>query len=119
MSVSINSEHISVEERYAIIALDRYLRYNQTKIATIIKCSQGTVSNTLTRWKQHGTVEDLERSGRPPLIDITNTDNNPIVNIIRDNRKSTAKSIQNQLVEDYSINVSYRTIRRLRQQLNF
>jgi transposase len=119
MSASITSEHISIEDRYAIIALDKHLQYNQSKIATIIKCSQGTVSNTLTRWKKYGTVEDLQRSGRPPLIDITNTNNNPIVNIIRDKRKSTSKSIQNQLVLDYSINVSYRTIRRLRQQLGF
>jgi transposase len=110
---------LSTEDRFAIIALDKHLNWNQRKIAKQIGCSQTAVQHTLVRWKEHNTVENLPGRGRKPLIDISDTNNNPIVNSIRKRRKSKAKNIKNDIKEELNINISCSTIYRLREQLGF
>jgi transposase len=99
--------------------LDKHLNWNQAKIASKIGCCRETVGKTLQRWKDHGTVEDLPGRGRKPLLDMSNTDNNPIVNSIRKRRKSKAKHIKHDINETLNINISCSTIYRLRKQLGF
>lgn len=114
-----DSIRLSVQDRYAIIAFDHHLGFTQKKIAEIIHCNPKTVSATLMRWREHYTVEDLPRSGRPPLLDITDTNNNPIVNCIRKRRKSNDHILQHQILVEHGIDLSYRTVRRLRERLGF
>jgi hypothetical protein len=64
-------------------------------------------------------VNDLPGRGRKPLLDISNSDNNPITNSIHKRRKSKSKNIKNDIKEELNINISCRTIRRLRKQLGF
>jgi transposase len=113
------STQVSLHERHAIVALARYAQWEHKTIAAAIGCSNGTVSKTLQRFNETGDVVDRERPGRPPLVDITNTNNNPISNIIKKRRTSTANMIKNQLEKDYNISVSLSTINRLRDQLNY
>jgi transposase len=77
--------HLSIEDRYAIVALAKYAGWKQEKIAETMKCSQGEVSQLLHKYKTHHTVEDLPKSGRPASIDISNKQDNPITNVIREN----------------------------------
>jgi transposase len=110
---------LSPEDRYAIIAFDKHLSWNQRKIAEKIGCSQKTVSDTLQRWKNHGTVEDLAGRGRKPLLDTSDPNNNPVTHAIRKRRKSSATRIQHEVKEELNISVSCSTIYRLRKQLGF
>jgi transposase len=110
---------LSTEDRYAIIALDKHLGWKQSAIANKIGCDQRTVGRTLQRWREHNTVGDLPGRGRKPLIDISDLNNNPIVNSIRKRRKSKAKNIKNDIKEELNINISCSTIYRLREQLGF
>lgn len=117
-STSVLTE-LSIKDRYSIIALSEYAGWNQNRIANTINTTQGTVSNTLKRWRDHNTVEDLPGRGPKPLIDITNINNNSIVNIQRDNRRANAKYIQYQLANQHRITISTCTIQRYRRELGF
>jgi transposase len=112
-------DELSIEDRFAIIALKKHLGWKQEKIAEAIGCCRETVSRTLTRWKEHETVEDLPGRGRKPLLEITNCNDNPITQSIRKRRKSKAKNIKNDIKEELNINISCSTIYRLRKQLGF
>jgi transposase len=110
---------LSLEDRYAIIALDKHLHWKQSKIANIIGCSQSSVGLTIRRWKEYGTVNDLPGRGRKSLLDVSDNNNNAIVDSIRKRRKSSSKQIKNDINENMNISISCRTIRRLRKQLGF
>jgi transposase len=112
-------DELSTEDRFAIIALDKHLRWKQNSIAKKIGCSRTTVGRTLKRWKEHGTVEDLPGRGRKPLLDITNSNNNIITNTIRKDRKAPARRIRNAIKQNLDVTISIRTILRLRKQLGF
>jgi transposase len=107
--------HLSIEDRYAIIALDKHCHWKQERIAEAIGCTQQAVSKILHKWKYDHTIEDLPRSGAPPIINTSNTQHNPITDSIREHRNYTSNQIQEQL----DVSVSARTIRRYREQLGF
>ena len=113
------SYFLPIADRYAVIAFDKYLHFKQDKIAKILQCSRKTVYTTLKRWRDKNTVEDRPRTGRPPLVDVTNAEDNPITNSIRKLRKSTSKILAAEIEESYGVSLSYRTIRRIREQLGF
>jgi transposase len=110
---------LSVEDRYAIIALDKHLEWTQRDIAEQIGCSQKAVQHTLKRWEEHRTVENLPGRGRKSILDMSDPDDNPITNSIRQHRKSRAKIIKNDIKEELNINISCSTIYRLRRELGF
>lgn len=110
---------ISIEDRWAIIAFHKHFGWRQEEIAKQINCNQSDVSRIIQKWKLTSTVEDSLRSGRPPLIDTKDTENNPIVNSIRAKRKSTAKSLTREMEEELDITISVRTIQHLRRLLGF
>jgi transposase len=112
-------DELSIEDRFAIIALDKHLNWTQAKIGEAIGCCRETVNRTLKRWKEHGTVENLPGRGKKPLLDISNNNNNAITSTIRKRRKSTSRIIKHEISETLNINISCRTIRRLRKQLGF
>lgn len=111
-------DELSDEDRWAIVALSKHAGWSQEKIAKSVKCNQSTVSRILDKHRSKKKVEDLPRSGRKPLLDVTNTNNNPITNAIK-NRKYSNKDIRNQIEEDYSIRISCDTVERLRRRLGF
>jgi transposase len=114
-----NTSELSAEDRYAIIALDKHLHWNQERIALQIHCNQSAVSRTLKRWKEYETVDDLPGRGKKPFLDTSDTDNNPITNTIRSSRNSNSNQLKSLIKEECNITISARTIRNLRQQLGF
>src|SRR4029077_16004094 len=102
-------------ERYAVVALDRYAHWTQQHIAKAIGCGQQTVSYILKKHKEHGTVEDLTRSGRPNQIDISDEQQNPITSVIAEHRQYTSGQIR----EELNMVVSARTVRRYRKMLRY
>jgi transposase len=64
-------------------------------------------------------VEDRERSGRPPLVNITHQCTNPITRAINHDRQFTSMGIKNYLHNHNHISISTSTIRRLREQLGY
>jgi transposase len=120
MSISSSSsskshQHLSIEQRYAIIALDKHTDWTQRKIAESIGCDHGTVSRVLKKYREHGTVEDLSHIGHKPIIDISNKQENPITGVIRQHRDYTSS----QIVCELGVAISARTIRRYRELLEF
>lgn len=113
------NEHLSTEDRWAIIALHKHLHWKQTRIAEKIQCDQGTVSRIIEKWKTTGTIENLPGQGRKPLIDTTNIENNPLGNQIKKKRKATGKELAKQIKEEYDITISVATIQQLRRLLGF
>jgi transposase len=109
------SNHLSIEQRWAAVALYKYADWKEKEIAQKLETSQSAVSLILTKYNNTNSVEDLPRSGRPPLLDITKRNNNPITNVIQKNRKATSKEIQDEL----KIQISWQTICRLRKQLGY
>jgi transposase len=114
-----SSKELSLADRYAIVALEKYCGWKQERIAATVKCSQSAVSKILKKWKDDEDVEDRPRTGRKPLIDITNKEDNLIVQQIRKKRNATTQFISNEFRDNFSIAISAETIRRLREQLNF
>jgi transposase len=116
--MSKNTE-LSIEQRWAIVALDKYTNKNQTQIANAMKIHQQNVSDTLIRYKETGDVKDRPGRGAKPLVDIQNVNNNPVTKIQRAKRKASARTIQHDLETDYDINISLSTVYELRKQLGF
>jgi transposase len=110
---------LSLHQRHAIVALSKYADWKPREIANVIKCSPGSVANTLKRWKDTGDVVDLPRSGRPPKLDISDPQKNPLTELIKKKRKSTSSQLKNKLSKEYNISVSIQTISRLRNDLGF
>jgi transposase len=110
---------LSTEDRFAIIVLEKHLGWKQERIAKQIGCDQATVSRTLKRWQEHQTVEDLPGRGPKPILNTSNSDNNPMTNTIRRKRNSTSIQLKDRIEEELNITISARTIRDIRQQLGF
>jgi transposase len=110
---------LSTEDRWAIVALSKHTAWNQERIAKQVKCSRREVNYVLSKYRETGDVVDLPRSGRPPLFDTRNKENNFITHTIENNRKSRAKDIKRAAEEQLNISVSVRTIIRLRRQLGY
>ena len=70
------TSHLSTEDRWTIIALHKHTNCSQSKISTLIKCNQSTVSHTIKRYEDTGGVEEYKGRGKKPLVDITDNNNN-------------------------------------------
>lgn len=79
------STHLSPKYKWAIINLTELAGWNQRQIANKLNCSQSTVSYTLKLYNETGDIEEREGRGRKPLVDVTDTKQNPISESIRNN----------------------------------
>jgi len=113
------SQHISLENRWGIIALDKYAQWSQKDISESMNIPRSTVSRTLKRHRETGDVEDLKKSGRPPIISIENFDDNLITKQIENDRQITSSRISTNLRRNHDIIISSRTIRRMLHILNY
>lgn len=59
---------IGEDKRMQIITL-REQRYTLTEISKKTKVKKATVQAVLRKWKQHHTIQDLPKAGRPPKVD--------------------------------------------------
>jgi transposase len=107
--------HLSIEDRYSIIALDKHAGWKHERIADHFHCDRRTVDRLLNKYKETGSVEDLSRSKGSTVIDISNKQDNPISNVIREHRDYSSK----QIVRELGVACSARTIRRYRELLEF
>jgi transposase len=119
MSQNFSTSELTDHQRHSIIALKQYANWSTSKIAKTIKTTNSTVNRTLKRWKQTGDVKDIERTGRPPKINISDPENNYITEIIRKRRKLTGKQIQKELEKTHDITVTLSTVHRLKTKLCF
>ena len=113
------SDHLTLGQRWSIVALSKEAKWSQKRIADKLKQSTASVSRTLKRYKQTGDVIDKPKSGRPSILDTTDLINNPISEAIDRNRQITSPAIVDIIQRERDITVSERTIRRLRHQLTY
>lgn len=128
MSSVDDNKQLSEFERYKIIAFSD-LNWNQQRIADELKCNQSTVSRIVAKWKQHHTVSDLPRTGRPPAFANNNNNienHNPnlplpfnaIDNAIN-NGHYTIDEIKTHIQQQYNRTVKRSSIAKYRRQLRF
>ena len=60
--------HTGVDERASIVEL-RAQGVNLSDISLHTKVKLSTVKSVLDKWNQHHTLEDLPKTGRPPIVD--------------------------------------------------
>lgn len=60
-------KEMTVSER-AVLVSRRESGATIPQLMAEFHCSRNAVRNTLTRWKQHHTLESLPRSGRPKIL---------------------------------------------------
>jgi transposase len=93
------------EQRWALITLYR-MGYHKQDIASEISCSEKTVNHWIAHYEEYRDVDDLPRSGRPPITD-ENTNITIVVHAL------VEKFTVPQLIEkELDLDVSPRTIRR-------
>lgn len=113
------SNTLSEHERHAIIALYQYAGWRYKALARKFSCTESTVYRTIKRFRETGDVKDKSRTGRPPLVDITNINKNIVTKTIRANRSLNGLQLQDALKEKYDINMSLSTVYNLRNKLKF
>jgi transposase len=118
-TIMSNNSHLPIEDRWAIIALKKHAGWKQARIAKQLKCTQAEVSKVLNKYKEHDTIEDLPKSGRPPLLEISPSKDNIVANSIRNSRKSTSRTLKNDVEMEFKMEISCSTIRRIRKMLGF
>ncbi len=92
---------------------------SQREIAVKVDCAHSTVHDTLIKYRETGDIEDRERTGRPHLVDISHSQTNVVTKAIEKDPQQTAAGIQQSLHSHNHINVSVRTVSRLRQALGY
>ena len=96
---------LTLEQRYTLIALYR-IGHKKQDIAYEISCSEKTVTHWIDHYEEYGDVDDLPRSGRPPI-----TDENTNITIVV--QALVEKFTVPQLIEkELDLDISPRTIRR-------
>ena len=86
----------------------------QRQIAQLVGCGNGTVSYTLSRYNEHKTVKDLQRSGRKKIS--TERDHRSLLNLVKKNPKSSSQQLSFQWLLSNGKTASPRTIRRVLQE---
>src|SRR5215216_1071098 len=108
--VAAKKRHTTPNER-AQILLSLQNGYTTREVAKAQKIAPSTVSRIRKRWLETHSLEDLARTGRPPIV------NEPtqrrIVNLITSRRCSSAVEVRNQLQEKENLDFSTPTIRRV------
>jgi transposase/uncharacterized coiled-coil protein SlyX len=97
--------HLSVEQRWTIVALHRDGR-DDSYIAARIPCDMKSVHRWMQHYEQHGNVEDEPRSGRPRSTDEAEDTNIAVVAHVE--KFTTPRRIKRKL----GLDVSSRTIDR-------
>jgi transposase len=96
---------LNIEQRWALVTLCR-IGYNTQDVAHEISCSEKTVHHWIQHYNEYGNVDDMNRSGRPPITDeLTNV--HIVVNAVVE-----PFTIPNRIIADLDIDVSPRTVRR-------
>jgi transposase len=96
---------LTIEQRWALITLCR-IGYSKQDVAYEISCSEKTVSHWIHHYEEYRNVEDMDRSGRPPITD-ENTNINIVVDAIVD-----PFTVPNQILADLDLDISARSVRR-------
>ena len=81
----------------------------QVQTANFMNISQSVVSRLWARYKRHGAVEDMQRSGRPRST--SRRDDRLVVNQALRNRSLTSTDLQQYLRRVRGVTVSRQTIR--------
>ena len=114
--------NLTLEQRWAIVALTKYTNFKQAKIANLINCDRTTIYRTMQKYSETSTVEDRDRSGRTPSVLINDNNNNIISNIINQDKVSrghTGKEIKKEIEHQFNIQISVPTVCRLRKLLHY
>lgn len=101
-------EELSEVARALIVsAVETGMSYRD--VATIAKCSPGTVFNIFQRWKSQRTLDKRPRSGRPKKLTVQQI--RYVILTLKRDRKVTYKSLVNHLGEQISRSTIRRVIR--------
>ena len=87
---------VSHDQRIKMIVL-REEGYSLQEIATKLKCNRSTVSRTIARQKETGTVDDRRRSGRPKIL--TPREDRALQRICLQNRRFTSTQLRREWQE--------------------
>lgn len=104
---------LTEEQKWKIIVLHKQNNLSLRKIATSVECSVHAVVQTISNYKDAGTVHERDRSGRPTLLDkhlLKSLDR-----IITKHDTAPSHELQHKLFEKTGRRVSPRTIRRARR----
>jgi len=110
------TKQLSESARIEIIRLHS-VGLTQREIAKQVGCGNGTVSYTLSRYNEHKTVKDLQRSGRKKIS--TERDQRSLLNLVKKNRKSSSQQLALQWFLSNGKTASPRTVRRVLQEHNY
>ena len=61
-----SSTFLSIADRYAAVAFQKYLGFSQEKIAKVLKCHRITVQRTLKRWRERPILWKIEQDQAVP-----------------------------------------------------
>ena len=107
-NIGRTKSELTVEERDVIIRL-KAEKKTTAFIAKVVKCSKGTVSKTLKRFRETNSNESRPRSGRPPLI--SESDSKYIAQIAQRDRRRTLPQIREHFNMGRTHPVSLTTVR--------
>jgi transposase len=111
------AEHLTHEERMAIIRKRYHENKKQQTIAREIGCSQREVSLVLQQFLERGHVLRKKGSGRPSVVDDEVKDT--VESTIRRKRHATAAELADAVEDDTGRRVSRRTMSRVRHALGY
>ena len=81
------------------------------------KVSTKPISNVWKKWKQFGTIADLPRSGASPILNWRHM--NYIDEKMEQDREMSSAELSRIFFEDFGINVSAVTVRKIRYKLQW
>ena len=95
--------------RYRMLALHQQ-GLSMAEIAADVKCNKSTVSRTLARLKETGSLFDRSRSGRPRKS--TAQQDRFLIDLAESDRWMTSVQLKRKLEESLQVKISDRTVRR-------
>lgn len=95
--------------RYRMLALHQQ-GLSMAEIAADVKCNKSTVSRTLARLKETGSLFDRSRSGRPRKS--TAQQDRFLIHLAQSDRWMTSIQLKRKLEENLQVKISDRTVRR-------
>jgi transposase len=98
-------ERMSIVQRSALLTL-HVLQYSNAQIAHLTHCDERVIQHWVTQYEQHGSLQDLPRSGRPRIT--TQNVDQEIVDFARETPVTTPRVVRSEL----GVKASARTVRR-------
>jgi transposase len=102
---SKSHSNLTFMSRAAIVVMDK-LGFNSSQIIYWTGHDQSTIDHWINHFNQHGDVQDMPRSGRPPVLSTESSE--AIVSLAEEKHFITPKVIAHEL----QLSVSSRTVRR-------